>query len=301
MKKELLFIFIVVLFLACNNTQKEKSAGNDYTVTDTVTDTIENIKITELKQFIATCDTTDISTVSLLTIRFNEIFTGQSKGLCDTAYVVYQKYLDQMDQHLNDSLQNDTTDYSLLFESAKPPKKLKEFKTNLLNNGFKLTNSMGQIYIEQDRSFISKNLYPLLSDTMKLYLDEIKLENEQGFAIDEQITIRPKQLVNRILWYNRFISANPRFVFIENCKNFRKAYLTYLITGYGKSQVTDNVSKELTPYFAEAYNYLVRNFPQSETTLLLQPYIDALKQKESSKVADLRKTFIVKGLIFNLE
>ncbi len=290
------------LLVACNNAKKESSEGNDYTVNAAINDSAEHPKITALKQFIDSCDSADVSSVSAVTAHFTQIFAGQTTGLCDTAYVVFQNFYDSVDVHINDSLQNDTLDYAAMMEAPKPSKQLKDFKKKLAANGFRLVNSSGAVYIEQDRSYVSKNFYPLLSDSMKVYLDEIKLESEQGFALDEQISITPDKLVNRVIWYEKFIAGNPKFLFLTNCKNFRKAYLTYLVNGYGKSVLySDNATKELSAYFTEAYAYLLKTFPQSETAVLLQPYIDALLQKQTQKANEQRKTFVIKGLIYNLE
>lgn len=288
----------VCLLSACQSSKKEEKAANNYNVDESVTNTTEHPKITELRRFISTCDTTDITSASALINKYKEIFSGQSIGLCDTAYTIYQAYIDRLDKMLNDSLQIDTTDYSPLFESGKPAKHLVTYKTRLNQNGFKLTNSMGLLYVEQDRGYVAKNLYPFLSPTMKMYLDEIKRENEQGFALDDQISIRPKQLVDRILWYDNFLKTNTAFLYLQNCKDYRKAYLTYLVTGYGKSKVTEDTG-ELIPYFSEAYRYLAK-YPDSDSYVLLQPYIDALRQKQTQKAAEIQKTFIIKGFIYNL-
>ena len=108
--------------------------------------------------------------------------------------------------------------------------------------------------------------------------------------------------ISYIFFYENFIKNNPAFVLLDNCKTYKKAYLSYLISGYGKTNLYSNVAnKELSPYFAEAYDYLFKTYPESETATLALPYYNALKEKQAATVRDLKKKLVIKGLIYNLE
>jgi len=299
MRKIIWLLILPLVLIACQQKHEDKNEGNDYKNDSLIVDTAQNPKIVEIQSVVSQLDSTDVTSVSTLTAKYTDIFRSESQGLCDSSFVYVQAYMEKVEQYLNDSIQKDTVDYSLLFE-PNPPVVLKVFKNKLKANGFKFVNNAGSVYIEQDRNYIIEHFYPMLSNVMKEYLNQIKLENEQGFAFDEQITISPMRLVDRILWYDTFIAANPGFVYTANCKNFRKAYLTYLVCGYAKTVLLDETTQNLSPYFSEAYAYLLKKYPETETGKLLKPYIDALKQKQTEEMKSLRKTMVVKGYIFNL-
>jgi len=310
--KKLLFsslagLFVLVMINSCGKTAEKpvKASGEDaFHLTDTAHAVWENPKITEFKAFIAQLDSSDITTVTKATEKYKAIFTGQPALLCDSAFVVFQALYDSVEIHLSFKHQSDTTNYEpLLYEDqAAVPKALKDYRKNLTSNGFKLSASEGVTYIEQDRNFIAKNFYNLVSPVMKDYLSEIQLENRQGFAMDGTITISPRLLVDRNVWYEKFIAVNPGFVFISNCKDYKKAYLTYLLCGYEKTSVYSNrQTGDLSDFYVNAYNYLLSKYADSQTTKNISPYYDALKQKQAAEAQSILKDYQIKGMIYSLK
>jgi len=116
--------------------------------------------------------------------------------------------------------------------------------------------------------------------------------------LEDSIIISPLKLVNRVVWYDRFILNYPNFVFIENCKKYRKAYLSYLFQGMDRTPLYLNSdNKILSPYFINAYDYLMQNFNDSETAKLIEPYYLALKENKNTN--KLLKQYIIKGFILD--
>ncbi len=305
LQRLLLSVCIIISFTACN-----KKSGNDnpdkdsarYHFNDTLALQLENPKITEYRAFVQLLDSTNAASATKAVEQFKTAFLNQTPGLCDTAFVIYQHLLDTIELSLNEKLHNDTTDYSVIFSGEPISKKIKNYLTLLQQNGFKFSSTDGMYYIEQYRPFSIQHLSYMLSDPMKSYLNEISMENAQGFAMDQAIVISPQQLVDRILWYENFVKINPVFVFLDNCNTYKKAYFSYLISGYGKTNLySDIANKELSPYFSDAYEYLFKTYPESETSTLALPYYNALKQKQTASVRDLKKKLVIKGLIYNLE
>lgn len=305
LQRLLVSVFIIISLTACNKKADDNNPNNDssrYHFNDTLALQLENPKITEYRAFVQQLDSSDVASATKAVEQFKTTFTNQSQGLCDTAFVIYQHLMDTIELSLNEKLHNDTTDYSVIFSGEPIPKKIKNYLTLLQQNGFKFSSADGMIYIEQYRPFAFQHLSFLLSEPMKSYLNEISMESAEGFAMDQTIIISSQQLVDRILWYENFIKNNPAFVLLDNCKTYKKAYLSYLISGYGKTNLYSNVAnKELSPYFAEAYDYLFKTYPESETATLALPYYNALKEKQAAIVRDLKKKMVIKGLIYNLE
>src|ERR1035437_1896567 len=174
--KRLLFnslvgFYVLIMMNSCGKTTDKpvKTSGEDaFHLTDTVHVVWENPKITEFKAFIVQLDSSDITTVTKATEKYKAIFTGEPALLCDSAFVVFQTLYDSLEKQLSIKHQSDTTNYEpLLYEDqAAVPKALKDYRKNLTLNGFKLSASEGVTYIEQDRNFIAKNFYSLMSPVM---------------------------------------------------------------------------------------------------------------------------------------
>jgi len=302
----LLAVFIIALSSCAKSNDKGGNQANSdvFHLTDTLSGPYENPKITEFKAFVDQLDSADVTSATKAVEKYKQIFTGQPAQLCDSGFVVFQALYDSLEQNLSAMHQNDTTNYEPLLynDQASVSKSLKDYRKNLQLNGFKISATGGVTYIEQDRTFVARSFYSFVTPVMKDYLTELQKENKEGFAIDGAITISPRQLVDRIIWYEKFIPQNPDFVFAENCKSYQKAYLTYLLSGYENTQLyADEETKDLSDFYVNAYDYLISKFPDSQTTQTIAPYYEALKQKQTDKVNALHKDFVIKGKIYNLK
>lgn len=298
------FLVPVLIFSGCSKPASGNKSSNDTInhFNDTILSVEENPKLVSYRTFVNQLDSSDINSVSRAVEEYKSVFANERTGLCDTAFVVVQQFLDTLELKLNQRLQEDTTDYSPLMKGAKVSAKIKKFQQQLLLNGFRMIGVDEMIYIQQYRPFVVQQIGYMLSDVMKLYLNEIDTENREGFSQNDAIIISAQQLVDRTLWYENFMKTNPDFVFIDNCRAYKKAYLTYLFSGYGTTKFySDAAKRALSPFFTEAYNYLFGTYPQSEVTSLIQPYFEAIKQGQHQLVRDIKKKYVIKGLIFNLE
>lgn len=294
---------VILCFAACKN----KSAQNNNPAIDSTgfnADTlqllVENPQITAYRMFVHSLDSSKAESVTQALNEFKRAFSGKSTGLCDSTYQVLQELIDTVELKLNDKLQSDTTDYSALYTNANVPPKIASAQKILQKDGFKFGTSEGMVYIEQDRSYITKNLLQMFSAPMQAYLLQIEKENREGFMEDAGIVISPRVHVERIVWYEKFITENPAFVLIKNCKDYRKAYFTYLLTGIDNTMLYENEEEmKLSPYFAQAYKYLLKTYPDSETAALVLPYKQAIEQKQKSVVEELLKKYVIKGLIYS--
>jgi hypothetical protein len=302
--KSLFVVLSFVAFSSCGKSnEKPASTANEDTfhLTDTASTVYENPKIKEFKAFIALLDSADAASVTKATEKYKLLFAGESTLLCDSGFVVFQALYDSLEFNLSNAHQADTTNYEplLLADQTVVPQKLKEYRNKLKFNGFKISSSEGVTYIEQDRIFLVRNFYSFVTPVMKDYLTELQKENKEGFANEGEITISPRQLVDRNVWYEKFVYENPNFVFAKNCKDYQKAYLTYLLCGYEDTKVYVNEeTKELSDFYLNAYNYLIAKYPSSKTAQTITPYYEALKQKQTSTAQSILKNYHIKGLIY---
>lgn len=305
--QKLIFPTMIILtglfIISCNRDSKtdKDQKKNNYNSTDTIHSNQENPLLLEFQNFVDTLDSTDASSALIATEKYKSVFAGQSQGICDSAFLIYMNLTDTLQLRLNEILDNDTTDFEAFINGEKIEGKIADYKNSLLENGFNLTSSEGVVYIDLNYNFLIQNFSAFVSDPMKAYLSEISQENKEGFARDGAIIISPEKLIDRIIWYENFINQNPKFVLINNCKNYRKAYFSYLLNGYSKTTIyTDSESKELSKYFKTAFDYLIKKYPDTETANLTLPYYEALKQKQQSSANDILKKYVIKGLIFNV-
>lgn len=294
-----------MFIVSCTKPATDNSSQNDSIVNhfnDTLAIPQSNPKLAEYKSFANTLDKTNLNAALNAIDQFKSIFRSQNNSLCDSGFVYFQAVMDSIETNQNSKLQNDTVDYSPLWSNQPIPENIKAIQQTLNQNGFKLSSTVGMAYIEQDRRFILQKFDSLLTPSMKLYLSHIALENEQGFASEGRITISYKQLIDRIVWYEKFIAENQKFVFYTNCVNYKKAYYSYLLSGYENTPLyKDDTKTTVSDYYSKAFKYLQTSYPNTETATLTKPYYDALTSKNQATLNDIYKDYIIKGLIFNLK
>lgn len=305
MKNILVFTATLLLLFACNpksndNQEVKKSSDFNFTPSDSLESESAHPLILGYEQFLHTLDSTDIASVNKASDKYKELFVNQSKGLGDTAFVVFYQYINTFANLLSEELYNDTTDYSpFIHGDSIVPVHITNFQKRLQQNGFLLSAIDGMVYIQINRDLLARNFYPFLSEPMTAYLKELHKEFREGFATNGMLTITPAQLVERTLWYETFIRENPNFIFIGDCKNYRKYYLTYLMNGFENTRLF-NQNNELTAYFRAAYDIILKKHPNTETFEMIKPYYEAINSSDIDKAKSILKGFSIKGWVFML-
>lgn len=292
-----------LLFSACGNkggdgTSNDKDSS--YLSVNVPVANSENSRLVNYRNFVLSLNHDSVESVSKALDEYGHQFAGQSIGLCDSAFVVLQNCVDSVENTLSNAMMNDSTDYEPLFSGKNPSKELVSLKTRLTSNGFMIKSTDGMAYVVQNRKFILDKAGSYVSEPMKEYLIEIEKENNEGFTDEHGIIISPKKHADRIIWYENFLKVNDNFLLKQNCVNYKKAYLTYLLLGIMDTHLFENESKmQLSPYFSKAYTYILKAYPDSDLATIVGEYQHAIEQKDKSLVDDLIKKYTIKGWIYS--
>lgn len=305
-QKLLLYIIINTLFVSffsCKPKQEEDKTTriNRLLNNDSIRKPIE---IPEISSYLTVLQQNDIKNVKSLSYAiesFLNIFARSDSSVCDSAYVHFQQFADSIEFYQNLKLEEDTTNYSIIFNGKKIPKKITEFVINLNQNGFRIQLSDSIPTVILNRKFIVEKFDTLISTQLKTYLLHLDNEFKTGFAESDSIIITPFELVDRILWYENFIQNYPNFVLRNECKNHLKAYTTYLVLGYGKTKFFLDESKFIiSEYFKQSLEYLFNKNTNSTTANKLLEIKTAIESSSFNKLIEARKNLTIKGIIYNI-
>jgi len=310
MTKSVLYALLLTLIWSCNETTGNKqiadsalagSLGN----ANNHTHQYSNPKLVEYKKYILQLDSCDAASSTIATKKFKTLFTGEPDGLCDSAFAIFNEHYESLDRNLNEKHQKDTTNYDPLFfvyEKGREliiPQKLTAYNKKLKDNGFEVAMDEGMTFILQDRDFISTHFYSFVSSSMREYLTQLNKENKERLETDGGLIISPTQLAERIIWFEKFMRANPTFLFTSKCVDIKTNYLTILLTGMDNTPLYDNYeTQKLSQLYEHGYQLLLSKYPNSETTKFVKPYFRALKQKQTEKADYLLKQYRKKGTIY---
>lgn len=308
MKFHIFLLYIIVLslnigFHACKPKQEEAQTTrvNRLIANDSARVNIKIPEITSYLKFLQQTDRKDIQSAGHAINTFITVFSNSDSAVCDSAYIHFQQFADSVELYQNQELEEDTTDYSIIFTGGKVPKKISGYIINLNKNGFRLQLSDSVPIVILDRKFIADKFESLISVQLKNYLYYLDDEYKTGFAEADSIIITPFKLVDRILWYENFNQNHPDFVFRKECENHLKAYTTYLVSGFGKTKFFENEDKFIvSAYFIQAFEYLFNKNAKSITAQKLSEVNSALKSASLSKLFEARKNLAIRGIIFNI-
>lgn len=299
LKLTFVLVSTTILLSACFEKKADHSDNEQKTVLelDTVPQVLRNESLLAFEKYVETTDSTP-ENMLVVVGRFKELMATENPAIVDSAILKFEVFYRSVEANLNEKIMNDTTDFSVIWMGETIPNHIKQYQKKLKDNGFKLASSEGMAYVMQDRSFVAKHLYDFVSTEMKNYLMQIQKESDEGFADDAYITISPRQHVERIIWYEKFIAQNSDFILIENCKSYHKAYLTYIFTGLDNSPLyVSEENLQLNPYFDTAYKLALNKYSDSEMAKLIKPFYEAVKAKDKILANKILKDYHVKGFL----
>lgn len=256
----------------------------------------ENPKLKEYRNFLLSLNPNKFYSTSFAVNKCKELFNSEKIEVKDSAFVIFDKFYDDVQKNLNELHQNDETDYLVLFYDEKNGEKIKvpdiilNYKKDLIENGFDIAISEGSTYIKKDRNFISKNFYDFISPTMKQYCTFLNTVVKEETEEDGALTISPTRLAERIIWLENFTELNPNFQLNDKCKGYYKYFLFLLLNGSDHSAILDE-RDFVNQNFALAYDFITLENSNSKTSKLVLPFYQFLKNKQKSKAYDLLEKY----------
>lgn len=302
-------VIIFCLLMCCFGcqTKSDKNKQNIIVESNAVQVKVDSLKRNPLlenyTEFLSQLDSADVNSTTIAVNKYIELFGQQSDVVCDSAFLEFDTFYSRLERVLNEKHNNDTTNYEALVfiePGTQIPQKLINYRKNLQKNGFDINSEEGMTYIMQDRNFIAKHFYPYLSKTMKKYQVKLNIENAEGFVSDASIIISPQNIVERIIWYEKFIYEHPTFILTENCRTTLKTYQTILFTGIDNTPVFSFDSpNKLSDYYHEVYENLLSKYPGSKTANLIKPYYEAILNNNIKKSESIVSEYKKDKTIFN--
>ncbi len=263
------------------------------------------IKITaeDYTKFLATLDDKDIKSLSKAIDYFNEKLKGIDIKIIDQCYVKFQEFYEKVTSKVDEEFiakkeEEQIVIYETMFPNegnsgAKPTQAQKDYVELLKTNGLKVCTVEGTFYICKNEKTVFDKIKDIVSPVMKEYLDQKQKESEEGYAGDAGLYISPKQIAERIIFWENFIKKNADFVYIKEQKD-SVTYMTLdLLSGMDNTPVFDYETNKLTDSFKEGYKFVIEKHPDTDLGKIIKEYY-AILEKDGFKDSKTRLAFISK-------
>ncbi|HUP11616.1 MAG TPA: hypothetical protein VM187_05380 [Niastella sp.] len=238
---------------------------------------------------------------------FKLLFKNQPAEVCDTALFIFKQFHYRLSVYSYWHMGADSISYEqILFEKDEngKPYKLSQRqiarKKTLDRNGFLLASSEGEVFIDQDLEWISTQFGKYLSTPMRQYIAQVGKEQKDGFEADAGLTIEPKVLAERAIWWENFskLIENTKFLYAKEAANQARYVLYTIMEGMDNTSVADYVSDstgpsaiQLSEYFNTAWSYLKEKYPTAKTTQVITPNYEAYLKKDSAAISQVHEQF----------
>lgn len=302
MNKLVIVILIGSVLVACR--QKSKQENDDKNLPRPVEkETQHSDTLSDYDFYLQSLDTAKASSVSLAAKRFTNTFANVDTLKADSAFLIFNRWYNQMGEYLNDQFLRDPNSGAGLSKEnggdlAAHHQQTADYSKNLHDNGFTIAAADGTTFIKSDPSFLVDKFSPYLSSSYKQYLKQTYLEDSLGFLKDGVLVIKPVELSERIVWRENFLNSHPAFIFKQKLLESQKEYTTFLMDGIDNSPAK-GAGEHLNPDYLQAYEYIIATYPQSRLAMIIKPYYNAIKNNEVIRVKKLLRRLKRQGIIYD--
>ena len=266
-----------------------------------------NPVLLQFDRFVDGLDTQLVESAGQALDTFKLLFKSQPAEASDTALYIFKQFHQRVAQYTYDHMEADSINYEQILygkdENGKPytlSQKQIARKKALDQNGFLLASSEGQMFIDPNQQFIATQFGQYVSAPMKQYLTQVGKEQKDGFEVDAGLTIEPKELADRAIWWENFSrsTGNTRFLYAKEATK-QYGYILYTVmNGMDNTPVSDIASDsagatvyQLGAYFNTAWAHLKDKYPGAKTTQVVMPYYNAWLKRDSAAITQAYDKF----------
>ena len=291
MKKYPFILSLLTVICSCHN----GTSSDTRTAPQDTTAITGHDALTAYRQWTSTLDTQKIDNAELAIQRFEQTFHGQPADICDTAFTIFDHLHERIAEYIFTSRNGDTLTMTMdprdpEFKAKPLSPYLKKLKDTLTRNGFHIDADEGSPIIASDYTPFKARIEDHLTPAMKEYITQTIKETREGFQDDAAILIPPDSLAARTVWREKFTRLHPQFIYAGKAADNLLMYRVTLINGLDNTPV-EQLEKPggLTAYYAEAYSFIAKYYPNSPIDAITSPYYKAWQANDITTIHDIKE------------
>lgn len=153
----------------------------------------------------------------------------------------------------------------------------------LAENGFRLETTEGTIFPIADWEFVKKHFYSHVSTPMQNYITQTVNEQKEPLSSDNGLVIPAKEVVERAVFWEKFVTASPNFFLTKNIKEHAKSFCSVLIAGMNNTPTFSHEKNILMPEIQQAYDYLLKEHPTTQAAKTIGAFYELVKAEGMKK------------------
>jgi len=323
MKTKIIILIVSLMFAySCKKTETTDVKKEEVKAEEKVKITEEDLKKVEVKdekkeevkaevkvtvedytKFLATLDISDGNSISKAAAFYKEKLKGADTKLTDECYAKFAEFYEKVMFKLDETFSaKEEKDQIKIYEFFAPSDQKsegemtqaqKDYAQFLKTNGLRIETTEGTFFVYKDGKYLNDTFKDFVSSSMKEYLAQKEKENKEGYASDAGLTILPKDITERIIFWENFVKKNPDFIYTKEQKDSITFMTLDLLIGMDNTPVFDYETNKLSETFKEGYKFVIEKHPDSEIGKIIKEYY-AILEKNGFKDSKDRLAFISK-------
>ena len=171
-----------------------------------------------------------------------------------------------------------------------------DYTRNLAKNGLVLDSEEGMNFVEVNPEFLLQNAGDGISAGMKAFLLLDEKEVKRRDSGDGGLAITAQEFAERTIGWELFNQKYPHFLAHIETENKARYGIRTLLYGMDNTPAFDSQTHKIVAEFKTAYEWVIKNHPQTQTGKAIQSVYDILKpnQFQSDKAHEDKRAAIVK-------
>lgn len=156
---------------------------------------------------------------------------------------------------------------------------LKEKVFQLRQNGFRVSMSEGNHYVDEEAYFLLSNFSGFTSDGIVEFLTIRSKDIKEGFAEDAALIITWDKIGDRIALWDNYINKFPGYPEAKEAKTLlNDAYIPAYVVGANNTPAYDFESRMISNQVKQSYEQFMQKYPNSSYYSFIKGYYDILKR-----------------------
>jgi hypothetical protein len=246
-------------------------------------------------RFLRTLDTLDLSTSQVARNEFDRLFALQPAEICDTGFMLFWAYQNSLNR--DDSIAGRFISpvalerlASLTHRYGKPDGQERAAQQKLWENSFIATFEEGGSagFIIPAWQPIVQHFNRYVSGPMKESFRMELLDEKEPYMGDDAVTIGPRDLVDRTLAWEHFLSRYPHHIYDSAAgSNYNGMIRAIVDFSYDPPRNGDS-SVLIEPYYDTVFRLIRDSFPRSRTNARTDRWYQAILSKDSATMRGIR-------------
>lgn len=171
------------------------------------------------------------------------------------------------------------------------------FEVKLIDLGLDWSSTEGSVFIQRNTDYLKDKFSQFWSEGMEKFMHMYSIENDKMYANDGGISIPLNDMVDRVVYWEKFNCNFPDFVLSNHVSSAVREYTYFLLNGMDNTPAFGyDESETFSSDFKDTYHYTLRKYPDTDFGAIVKEYLKLLDESQfqrNDRIDDFLKNYSI--------